>query len=120
MMMMTCLIGDAVGTVFAASAAHARSAAARAVMQAPSANLYLKFPIAESIHRSLRWSLIVERGRMLGTSDVTCVTLHSDCVSCIAASGWWLGGEHGAAAQARSLLPVAASRAQEDWRTKTE
>src|ERR1700731_3393938 len=54
MMMMTCLIGDAVGTVFAASAAHARSAAAKAVMQAPSGNLYLNFPIAESIHRSLR------------------------------------------------------------------
>src|ERR1700676_1241947 len=59
MMMMTCLIGDAVGTVFAASAAHARSAAAKAVMQAPSANLYLKFPIAEGIHHSLR--VVVDR-----------------------------------------------------------
>src|ERR1700723_1974627 len=74
MMMITCLIGDAVGTAFAASAAQARSAPAKAATQAPSANLYLRVPIAESIHRSLLEWVTSKRGRMLGTSDVTRMT----------------------------------------------
>src|ERR1700674_952104 len=112
MIMMTCLIGDAVGPVFAASAAHARSAAAKAVMQAPSANLYLKFPIAESIHRSLR--VVVDRrkgGHARGERFHLCdIAQLIACVVLPRPAGGWMASAERTRRRVRSRQSLPARR----------